>query len=471
MIHFLLRIIAIILLLIAMAGCTANEEKNIFQMARVNQKDIIKIKVSHAGEKIDLTDSRAIALILQPMVDATPAVDVGNTRIGPGLDGDYVIDVFSGPDAPPVRFYYNSEKQWLFFARGTKKYHPYKSETLLQPLSNLIKANNYRAIIDEKEGLPKYFDLTGWLGKNKFHGLQGDQFIIWDTENGTTELLLKNVWTILLSPDHTSLAYTNQKGLNIFDLKTLKSVNAVKAGKNLSDGSAIPACWSPDSTKLMYALEHEWHSDFHILEVGTNQSTPFVFKDVKNFLSTPVAWLKNGNILFIVSSAQSKEGTREYMSAGYRSDLMEADPEGNFRPITQMEDYQYIHFAGLTENEKEALVIIREKTGAERKVALVDLTDGDIEYLPWDGHTVSAGISPDGRFVAATAPLEQDHQGYRLELLDRHTGRIMFHFENSDYAAEKRFLWHPDGKKFLYLDKSMEDASKNKLRLVKILPE
>lgn len=467
----MVRIVTVILLLITMTGCTVNEEKNIFQMARVNPKDILTLKVSHAGKTVELTDGGVISQLLQPMEDATPAVDAGNTRIGPGLEGDYAIDVFAGPTARPARFYYNSEKQWLFFARGTKKYHPYKSEALLQPLSNLFKTNNYRAVIDEKEGLPKYFDLTGWLNKNKFYGLQGDQFIVWDAENGTTELLLKDVWTILLSPDHTKLAYTNRKGLNIFDLKTLKSVNAVKAGGNFSDGSAIPACWAPDSATLMYAIEHEWQSDFYTLRVETNQSTPFVFKGVRNFLSTPVAWLKNGNILFIVSSAQSKEGTREYMSAGYRSDLMEADIEGNFRPITEMEDYQYVSFAGLTENEKEALVMIRENTGSERKVALVDLTDGHIEPLPWEDHTVSAGISPDGRFVAATTPLEQDRRGYRLELLDRDSGRIMFHFENRDYAAEKKFLWHPDGKKFLYLDKSLEDASKNKLRLVKILPE
>lgn len=468
-----LRITAWLFLLIltVTAGCTAGDEKNILQMARLNPKEIARINVSHAGKTLELTDKRAISLILTPMSEAVPAVDAGNTRMGSLTDGDYVIDVFASPTARPVRFYFNSEKQWLINAKGSQRYHPYKSEALLQPLSGLFKINNYRAVISEKEGLPKYFELNGWLSKNKFYGLQGDQFTVWDTESGTTEILLKDVWTILLSPDHNKLAFTNQKGLNIFDLKNLTSENAVLAGRKPSDSSAIPVCWSPESDTLLYALDHEWHSDFYILDAGTGQLTPFVFKGVKNFLSTPVAWLKNGGILFVVSSAESKEGAREYTSAGYRSDLMEADPEGNFRPITRLEDHQYISFAGLTENEKEALVIIREKNGAERKAALVDLNNGDVEYLPWDGHTVSAGISPDGRFVAATAPLEQNSRGYRLELLDRYTGRIILQFESRDYAAEKKFLWSPDGKKFLYLDKSLEDASKNKLRKVMILPE
>lgn len=471
MIHSLLRIAAIILLLFISAGCTTSDEKNIFQMARVDQKEIVRMKISHAGKTIDLMDSRTISLLLSPMADATPAVDAGNTRIGTGLDSDYVIDAFTVAAGRPDRFYYNSEKQWLSYSRGTKKYHPYKCEALLQPLSDLFHINNYRGLISEKEGLPMYFDLMGWLSKNKFYGLQGNQFMVWDTENGTSELLLEDAWTVLISPDHTRLAYTNQKGLNIFDLNTLKSDNVVKSGKSLSDGSAIPACWSPDSNTLIYAIEHEWYADFYMLDVEANLSTPFVFKEIKNFLSTPVAWLKNGNILFIVSSAQSKEGIREYMSAGYRSDLMEADPEGHFRPITHMEDHQYISFTGLTENEQEALVIIHEKAGTERKAALVNLKEGNIETLPQPGNTISAEISPDGRFVAVTAPLEQDLRGYTLEVLDRYTGRNIFHFENRNYAAQKRFLWNPDSKNFLYLDKSLEDASKNKLRKVMLLPE
>ena len=101
MINFLLRIIMVILLLMALGGCTVNEEKTIFQMARTKQEEIVKIRVAHAGRTIELSDDKAVAQILQPMATAVPALDAGNTRIGSLNGGDYVIDAFSSLGIKP----------------------------------------------------------------------------------------------------------------------------------------------------------------------------------------------------------------------------------------------------------------------------------------------------------------------------------------------------------------------------------
>lgn len=460
---------AAILLLMVVGGCTVNEEKNIFQLAGVNREEIAKVKIARAGKTIELRGARAASPVLQPMESAVPAPDAGNTRIGPAGEGDYIIEVFTGTSPEPVRYYYNSEKQWLYFTKGKKSVHPYKCEALLEPLSQLFKINSFRVIIKEKEGLPRHFNAVDWFDSYTLYGLRGNQFTIWDPDKGTVELLLQEAWEILLSPDRARLAYTNKRGLNIFDLKTLKSKPAVENSGKLSVSQAAPVCWSPDSDKLLYAIEHEWYSDFYILDIATGKSSPYTFNNVDNFLSKPAAWLKNGNILFLVSSARSRDGDRAYMSAGYRSDLMEGSPEGNFRAITRMEDYSYISLAGLTGDEREALVLIREK-GLEYKAALVDLAGGDLAYLPWSGSSITAGISPDGRFVAAAAPLREDLGGYRLELLDRHTGAVIFTYDNPDYTVPDRLSWHPGSRKFFYLEKCLEDAANNKLRMVKILP-
>lgn len=463
----MLRILATLFMLLCLTGCTINEEKTLFQLAGLSPEEISRVKIARAGKTIELSDVRAASLLLQPMADAAPAPDAGKTRIGPAGEDDYTIDIFRAGGAAPVRFYYNSEKQWLYFTRGKKTVHPYKCEPLLEPLSQLFKINSFKAVLKEKEGLPRYFSATGWFENNSFYGLRGNQFTIWDPEKGTTELLLPDVWQILIAPDRKKLAYTNSKGLNIFDFTTLQSETVVEADK--FSELAAPVCWSPDSARLIYAVEHEWHSDFFILELASRASGPFVFQNVDNFLSKPVAWLRNGNTIFIVSSAKSRDGRREYMSAGYRSDLMEADPRGIFRKITRMVDHRHISFAGLTEDEKEALVLIREKN-LEYRTAIVDLADGDLEYLSWQGDRITAGISPDGRFVAAAFSLPGEPAGYRLELLDRYTKEIIFEYENPAGTTPEGFFWHPGGRKFFFMEKCLENTANNMLMVVKVLP-
>ncbi|MCL6559244.1 MAG: hypothetical protein K6U74_10690, partial [Firmicutes bacterium] len=264
-------------------------------------------------------------------------------------------------------------------------------------------------------------------------------------------------------------AYTNQKGLNILDLKTFTGTCAVKA---VAGSPASPAVWSPDSRKLMYALEHEWYSDFFVYDLATGKSTPFPFNNIKNFLSYPVAWLKSGEILFVVSSFQAKDGSREYTSAGYRSNLMLAGQDGNFRQLTDMDDFNYIEYAGMTQEEDEVLVIIRNKSEDTRQPALIGPGEKtSVEYLPGDGQTVSAGISPDGRFIVKTGRPDKAAKGYIIEILDREADEVIFRFVSSDYTADKTFLWHPKSRKLLYMDKSLENADANKLRQVIILPK
>lgn len=458
------------MLLFLMGGCTVNEEKNPFQLARINQEDVVKIIISRSGKNIELTNQDAISYIMEQMKASSPARDAGKTRMGTPLQADYILEVFTAPGAEPVVYHYNSERQWLYLVSGSKRTHPYKCEPLLNHFSYLFRINRFTAIIKEKEGLPVSFEATGWLNRNKFYGLKGNQFLLWDTDKGATELLLTDAWNILLSPDRAKLVYTNKKGLNIFDLHSLTSFTAIKAGKTMSDSQAKLFCWSPDSNKLIYGFEKVWHTDFFVFDIETKKSQPFVFKNATNFLSAPVAWLPNGKILFIVSSASSKSGSRDYKHAGYRSDLMEADLEGNFRSITRMKDYSYLSFAGLTKEGQAALVLVRKDGAPDYKLALADLLKGSLEYLPWSNSVITAGISPDGRFLAVATPLEEHSAGYRLELYDRYTGETIFTFENQDFNVPKKIVWSQDGSKFFFLEKCQQNSSNNKLRLVKILP-
>lgn len=459
-----------LMLLFLIGGCTVNEEKNPLQLARINQEDVIKIVISRSEKNIDLTNQDALAYIMEQMKASSPALDAGKTRMGTPLRADYVLEVFTAPGADPVVYHYNSEKQWLYLVSGSKRTHPYKCEPILNHFTYLFGINRYTAIIKEKEGLPVSFDATGWLSRNMFYGLKGNQFLLWDTDKGATELLLTDAWNILLSPDLSKLAYTNKKGLNIFDLHSLTSFTAVKAGKTITDNQAALFCWSPDSNKLIYGFEKVWHTDFFIFDSETKKSQPFTFKNETNFLSTPVAWLPNGKILFIVSSSSSKSGCKDYKHAGYRSDLMETDLEGNFRPITRMKDHSYLSFAGLTKEGRTALVMVRKGGAPEYKLALTDLTKGSLEYLPWSNIVITAGISPDGRFLAVGTPLEEYRTGYRLELFDRYTGETIFTYENPDYSVPKKIVWSQDGSKFFFLEKCQQNSSNNKLRVVKILP-
>ncbi|MCL6635306.1 MAG: hypothetical protein K6T29_05995 [Peptococcaceae bacterium] len=466
----LARFLSLLVLILLAAGCSVGGEKNLFQMVRVNPAEVVRITVTHGGKTVVVEDPEMLARLEDKIGRSAPAGAVPGSRIGSGTGADYTIEIFAGAGGTPVRFAYDSEKQMIYYTSGKKKFPPFKNEALAEDLSGLFSINVYRAVMVEKQGLPDYIDLQGCYDGKRLYGMRGEQFVVWDVENNAAEVLINGAWSARLSPDRTKVAYNNRQGISILDLKTLSSVIAVRPDRGDSGGlTPAPAVWSPDSRQLLYSVDHEWNSDYFIYDLASGTSRPFLFKNVENFLSKPAAWLKNGEILFTVSFSRSRDGKKEYTSSGYRSDLMAAGGDGVFRRLTDMDDFHYVEFAGLTENEDLALIITRDRNNAGRRAALVNLADGTTVELPGDAPVVSAGISPDGRFVVQTFP-GADRRGYRLTVRDRETGAGIARFENREYTPDKFFIWHPGGKKFYFQDKNPENNPPAKLQKILIIP-
>ena len=469
----LAKFLLLLAILIFIAGCTVGGEKDLFKMAKVNHEEITTLTVTRSGKTILVKDAEQLDQIKNQISLSSPVISAAGSRISTGKEEDYSIKMLDSAGNLLARFIYDSEKQFIFYTSGKKKYPPYKNETLAEPLSMLFAINRYRAVMNEKTDLPTYFDLKGWFDKNKFYGMRGEQLSVWNIESGISETFINDAWSAILSPDRTMAAYNNRLGLSILDFKTLASNRASGPVRSQAAGAAVipaPAAWSPDSRKLLYAVEHEWFADFYVYDLAAGKSYPFPFKNRENFLSKPVAWLKNGDILFIVSSSQSRDGKEEYTGSGYRSDLMLAGQDGVFRGLTEMDDFHYVEFAGLTGEEDRALVIIRNRDNTVRKAALVDLPGGRLEKLPGDTPVTSAGISPDGRFIVLTFS-GPGPRGYQMTIRDRELGEEIFHFENKVYTPDKNFIWHPSGKKFLFQDKNPENNPPAVLRQILIIPE
>jgi hypothetical protein len=463
----------LLVILLLTAGCTVGGEKDLFQMAKLNPGEITTLTVTRSNKTLLVKDAEQLDQIINQISQSSPVISAAGSRISTGKEEDYSIEMLDSAGNLLARFIYDSEKQFIFYTSGKKKYPPYKNETLAEPLSRLFAINRYRAVMNEKTDLPTYFELKGLFDKNKFYGMRGEQLSVWNIESGISETFINDAWSAIISPDQTKAAYNNRLGLFILDFKTLAASRASDPVRSQATGAAVipaPAVWSPDSRKLLYAVEHEWFADFYIYDLLDGKSTPFPFKNINNFLSKPVAWLKNGDILFIVSDSQSMDGKKEYTSSGYRSNLMLADQDGVFRKLTEMDDFHYVEFAGLTGDESEALVIIHDRYNASRKAALVDLASGKFEELPGDAPVASAGISPDGRFIVLTHPIP-DRRGYQITIWDREPGEEIFHYENKDFTPEKIFIWHPTDKKFIFQDRNPENNPPAVVRQILIIPE
>lgn len=467
------RLTICLLILLMATGCTVGGEKDLFAMAKIHQNEIVRLEIAHNGKTATVDDTGELSRILRCINESKPVTGAAASRIGADNGSDYTINLYTASGKTPARLFLDSEKQLIFYGSGKKKYPPYKNETLAGPLSGLFAIDSYRVVMKEMDGLPKYFEITGWFSKNKFYGMRSEQLTVWDAESGNSEVFLNKAWTATLSPDRTRAAYNNDQGLFILNFKTLASTGAVGINQSLAawaTGPATPVIWSRDSQKLLYALEHEWNSDFYIYDIPSGSSSPFKFKNVDNFLSRPVAWLKNGDILFVVGSSRSRDGKRDYHESGYYSDLMRAGPDGILTPLTETADFHYVEFAGLTENENEALIMIRDKNNENRQAAVLNLTNGMLEALPGDFPVSSTSISPDGRFIVLTYP-GSGRTGYRLEIRDRKTANQIFWFDCMDYGPDKKFIWHPGSRKFLYLDKNAENSPPDKLRELLIIPK
>ncbi len=325
----------------------------------------------------------------------------------------------------------------LLFTSGcaTKDYNNTSSPTKAgTPLNN-----THTAKITEMNTL-KYFIPSAVTPDGSLFGVPGSNLTFWNPKTGE----IKNIgsaWSGMLSPDATKLAYTDERGLYMLDVDT-GAVTSVVQNPSQGDSSLTLGLWSPDSNKFMYMYVREWSSDYFIYNIGSGEKTAYEFQNIPNFLSSPVDWLDNG-LLFIVHANKSKSGKQEYRENGYRSDLMLADIDGNFKPVTSLDDGQFVLYGGTTGNNLAIFIAVWEGE-SKTSVGLLNIDEEKIDFLPLQEKTFMGSISPDGKFaVLITAA-----KGSRLsaQVSDLVSRTVICKKELAGYEPPQHFMWSEDGR-------------------------
>lgn len=193
---------------------------------------------------------------------------------------------------------------------------------------------------------PKYFHPVQWNADGWIFGMMSDKFLKLNPVTGEWKVLQSNVWSGIVDDQGKVLAFQNEKGLQYVDLS--------KAGKPIlvdSHPRAVHHFWSPDGRYLFYSYQGEWASDYYIYDRVQDVSKPYVFANVENFLSEPIAWKKfNGvdQILFLVRFSQSRAGERSYRSTGYRGEFHLANLKGRLTPLFPGKDGEFPAYDGIS---------------------------------------------------------------------------------------------------------------------------
>lgn len=216
--------------------------------------------------------------------------------------------------------------------------------------------------------LPKYFTPTQWITANRVFGLMGNKFIEFNPETGSWHVLHPNVWAGVMDSSGRFLAYRNEKGLSYLSLGDSKSIIRINPNSD-----SQPHCWSPDGRYLLYSIADEWTPSYYIYDRESGESRPFTFKNVENFLSEPLGWIKldgSEELIFSLRFSTSKTGEREYRSAGYRAELYKASLDGTFKPLVQVDDGQFVLFDGFDAKHSLGYYHIFNQEGQIRGVDL-----------------------------------------------------------------------------------------------------
>ena len=297
----------------------------------------------------------------------------------------------------------------------------------------------HTAVITETKA-PKYFIPSAAMPDGSLFGVSGTKLTTWNPEKGEIKII-GNAWAGILSPNAAKIAFTDEQGLQILDIDT-GSITSLEQNPTMGNSSLALGVWSPDSVKFMYMFVREWSSDYFIFNVETGEKKAYEFGNIPNFLSRPVDWRDNG-LLFAIHANQSKSGEQEYRESGYRSDLMLADIEGQFTPVTDMDDGQFALYCETTSDNRTMLVLVWEGE-SKTSVGLLNTGNGKIDYIAAGDNTVGGSIGPDGKFVILTTATEGGRFSVRVFDLESSTG--ILEKELAGYEPPHHFMWSDDGR-------------------------
>lgn len=310
---------------------------------------------------------------------------------------------------------------------------------LISGCANKEPKSPYNAEITETKA-PKYFISQAAMPDGSLFGLAGTTMTIWNPENDETKTI-GDAWSAVLSPDAAKIAFINDQGLQILDVKS-GDITPVDQNPATGDAALESGLWSPDANQFIYMFVREWSSDYFIYNLQTGEKEEYAFGNIPNFLSTPVDWNENG-LLFTVHANESKTGEQEYRESGYRSDLMLADAGGMFTPLTDMEDGKYILYCGATSDNKTALVAVYDED-IKTSAGLLNLEDKKITALPAGENTVEGSISPDGKFAVLVKAPQNGHFTAQIYDLENNVG--ITEKELVGYEPPRHFIWSDDGR-------------------------
>lgn len=297
----------------------------------------------------------------------------------------------------------------------------------------------HTAVITETKA-PKYFIPNATMPDGSLFGVSGNKLTTWNPETGEIKTI-GNAWSGMLSPNAAKIAFTDDQGLQVLDVDT-GSITPVDQNPTMGDSSLDLGVWSPDSDKFVYMFVREWSSDYFIYNAETGEKKAYEFGNIPNFLSRPVDWHDNG-LLFAVHANKSKSEEQEYRESGYRSDLMLADIEGKFTPVTDMDDGQFALYCGTTSDNRTMLVVVWEGE-SKTSVGLLNTGDGKIDYISAGDNTVGGSIGPDGKFAILTTATEGGRFSARVLDLESNTG--ILEKEHAGYEPPRHFMWSDDGR-------------------------
>lgn len=280
--------------------------------------------------------------------------------------------------------------------------------------------------------LPKYFQPIQWAQNGWIYGMLGTKFIRYNPDAGTWKMLLPHVWSGLNDPQGRYVAFINEKGLQYIDVTDDKEIQLIDSRSDLQIH-----LWSPDSKQLLYSRGDERSSEYFIYELETGERRSYVFKNVENFLSQPIYWrggMTQEQFLFSLRFSRSQAGEREYRSGGYRSELYLANGMGDFTPLVEVKDGEYLLVDGISSNGDKVYYHYYGKTG---EIYEFDLSNRET-YLVWNFDQVkNVALAPEINLGL----IEKDF----LELVDLKQNETIHTF-SFEY---KRVIWSYDQRKAL----------------------